>query len=98
MSDVNLETIVSLCKRRGFGFQASEIYGGLPGFYDYGPLGVELVNNIKQEWWRAMVREQDNIFGVDGAIIQNVKLWDVTGQVAGFAGPLVEDLVTHKRY
>ena len=56
MSDVKLEDIVSLCKRRGFVFQASEIYGGLAGFYDYGPLGVELVNNLKQEWWRAMVR------------------------------------------
>lgn len=98
MSDVSLDTIVSLCKRRGFVFQASEIYGGLAGFYDYGPLGVELVNNIKQEWWRAMVREQDNIFGVDGAIIQNTKLWEASGHVAGFTDPLVEDTVTHKRY
>lgn len=98
MSDVTLETIVSLCKRRGFVFQASEIYGGLAGFYDYGPLGVELVNNIKQEWWRAMVRENDNVFGVDGAIIQNPKLWEASGHVAGFTDPLVEDTVTHKRY
>ena len=102
MSDSNtkpsLETIVSLCKRRGFVFQASEIYGGLAGFYDYGPLGVELVNNLKQEWWRAMVHEQDNIFGVDGAIIQNPKLWEASGHVAGFTDPLVEDTVTHKRY
>lgn len=96
--DVSLETLVSLCKRRGFVFQASEIYGGLGGFYDYGPLGVELVNNIKQEWWQAMVREQDNIFGVDGAIIQNPKLWEASGHVAGFTDPLVEDTVTHKRY
>ena len=96
--DVSLETLVSLCKRRGFVFQASEIYGGLGGFYDYGPLGVEMVNNIKQEWWRAMVREQDNIFGVDGAIIQNPKLWEASGHVAGFTDPLVEDTVTHKRY
>jgi glycyl-tRNA synthetase len=93
-----LDDIVSLCKRRGFVFQASEIYGGLAGFYDYGPLGVELVNNIKQEWWRAMVREHDNIFGVDGAIIQNPKLWEASGHVAGFTDPLVEDVVTHKRY
>lgn len=98
MSDVKLEDIVSLCKRRGFVFQASEIYGGLAGFYDYGPLGTELVNNIKQEWWKAMVRERDNIFGVDGAIIQNPKLWEASGHVAGFTDPLVEDLVTKKRY
>ncbi len=96
--EVNLETIVSLCKRRGFVFQSSEIYGGLAGFYDYGPLGVELVNNIKQEWWKAMVREHDNIFGVDSAIIQNPRLWEASGHIAGFTDPLVEDEVTHKRY
>lgn len=94
----SLEDIVSLCKRRGFVFQASEIYGGVAGFYDYGPLGVELVNSIKQEWWHAMVREHDNIFGVDGAIIQNPKLWEASGHIAGFTDPLVEDTVTHKRY
>ncbi len=98
MSDTKLEDIVSLAKRRGFVFQASEIYGGLAGFYDYGPLGVELVNNLKQEWWKAMVREHDNIFGVDSAIIQNPKLWEASGHVAGFTDPLVEDIVTHKRY
>ncbi len=98
MSDISLEDIVSLTKRRGFVFQASEIYGGLAGFWDYGPLGVELVNNIKQEWWKAMVREHDNIFGVDGAIIQNPKLWEASGHVAGFTDPMVEDLITHKRY
>ncbi|HSW66592.1 MAG TPA: glycine--tRNA ligase [Bacillota bacterium] len=90
MSDISLEDIVSLTKRRGFVFQASEIYGGLAGFWDYGPLGVEVVNNIKQEWWKAMVREHDNIFGVDGAIIQNPKLWEASGHVAGFTDPLVD--------
>ncbi len=98
MSETSLEQIVSLCKRRGFVFQASEIYGGLAGFYDYGPLGVELVNNIKQEWWKAMVREHDNIFGIDSAIVQNPKLWEASGHVEGFNDPLVEDLVTKKRY
>jgi glycyl-tRNA synthetase len=98
MSDVTLDDIVSLCKRRGFVFQASEIYGGLAGFYDYGPLGVELVNNLKQEWWRAVVREHDNVFGVDGAIIQNPQLWEASGHVAGFTDPMVEDLVNHKRH
>lgn len=98
MADVSLDTIVSLAKRRGFVFQASEIYGGIAGFYDYGPLGVELINTLKQEWWRAMVREHDNIFGVDGAIIQNPKLWEASGHIAGFTDPMVEDTVTHKRY
>ena len=95
---VKMDDIVSLAKRRGFVFQASEIYGGLAGFYDYGPLGVELVNNIKAEWWQAMVREQENVYGVDGAIIQNPKLWEASGHVAGFTDPMVEDLVTKKRY
>ena len=98
MSDVKLEDIVSLCKRRGFIFQSSEIYCGLAGFYDYGPLGVELVNNLKAEWWKAMVREHDNIFGLDSAIIQNPRLWEASGHVAGLTDPLVEDVVTHKRY
>jgi len=71
-------------------FQASEIYGGLAGFYDYGPLGVELVNKIKAKWWRAVVTESDNIFGVDGAIIQNPKLWEASGHLAGFTDPLVD--------
>ncbi len=95
---VRMEDIISLAKRRGFVFQASEIYGGLAGFWDYGPLGVELVNKLKAEWWKAVVTESDNIFGVDGAIIQNPKLWEASGHVAGFTDPMVEDVVTHKRY
>lgn len=87
---VSLEEVVSLCKRRGFVFQSSEIYGGLAGFYDYGPLGVELANKIKQTWWKAMVHDHDNIFGVDGAIIQNPKLWEASGHIAGFTDPLVD--------
>ena len=87
---VKMDDIVSLCKRRGFVFQASEIYGGLAGFWDYGPLGVEIVNKIKAEWWKAMVTENDNIYGVDGAIIQNPKLWEASGHVAGFTDPLVD--------
>ncbi len=85
-----MDDIVSLAKRRGFVFQASEIYGGLAGFWDYGPLGVELANNIKKEWWDAVVHETDNIFGVDGAIIQNPKLWEASGHIAGFTDPLVD--------
>lgn len=90
MSEILLDDIVSLAKRRGFAFQASEIYGGLAGFWDYGPLGVELLNNLKKEWWDAVVRESDNIFGVDGAIIQNPKLWEASGHIAGFTDPLVD--------
>ena len=90
MSDVKLDDIVSLAKRRGFVFQSSEIYGGLAGFYDYGSLGVELINSLKAEWWQAMVREHDNIFGLDSAIIQNPKLWEASGHVAGFTDPLVD--------
>lgn len=96
--DTKLEDLVSLAKRRGFIFQSSEIYGGLAGFYDYGPLGVELSNKIKAEWWKAVVTESDNTFGVDSAIIQNPKLWEASGHVAGFTDPMVEDLVTKKRY
>jgi glycyl-tRNA synthetase len=88
--EVSMEDIVSLCKRRGFVFQASEIYGGLAGFWDYGPLGVELINKIKAAWWKAVVTNSDNIFGVDGAIIQNPKLWEASGHVAGFTDPLVD--------
>ncbi len=90
MSTVKLEEIVSLAKRRGFVFQASEIYGGLAGFWDYGPLGVELANRIKAEWWSAMVTDKDNVFGIDGAIIQNPNLWKASGHVAGFTDPLVD--------
>lgn len=90
MKNVSLETIVSLAKRRGFVFPASEIYGGIAGFWDYGPIGVELVNNIKALWWRRVVQEQDNVYGVDGAIIQNPKLWEASGHVAGFTDPLVD--------
>jgi glycyl-tRNA synthetase len=97
-SEVSLETLTSLAKRRGFVFQASEIYGGLAGFWDYGPYGVELMNNIKQLWWRAMVYEHRNIFGVDGAIIQNPRLWKASGHVAGFTDPMVEDTKNGKRY
>jgi glycyl-tRNA synthetase len=85
-----MEKIVSLCKRRGFVFPASEIYGGLAGFWDYGPYGVELANNLKNLWWRKMVHERDDVFGIDGAIIQNPKLWEASGHVAGFTDPLVD--------
>ncbi len=87
---VSLETLTSLAKRRGFVFQASEIYGGIAGFWDFGPYGVELMNNLKQLWWRAMVYEHRNIFGIDGAIIQNPRLWKASGHIDGFTDPLVD--------
>lgn len=96
--EVTLETLTSLAKRRGFVFQASEIYGGLAGFWDLGPYGVELANNLKKLWWQKFVYEQPNIYGIDGAIIQSTKLWKASGHIDGFNDPLVEDLKTKKRY
>jgi glycyl-tRNA synthetase len=94
-----LEDLVSLAKRRGFIFQGSEIYGGLAGTYDYGPYGVELKNNIKQLWWQHFVRERDDVYGLDTAILMNARVWEASGHTgAGFADALVEDLETHKRY
>ncbi|MEI6850465.1 MAG: glycine--tRNA ligase [Candidatus Saccharibacteria bacterium] len=95
---VKMESIVSLAKRRGFIFQASEIYGGLAGFWDYGPLGIEIINKLKAEWWKAVVSESENIYGVDGAIIQNPKLWEASGHVSSFTDPMVEDVENGKRY
>ncbi|HSX02103.1 MAG TPA: glycine--tRNA ligase [Candidatus Saccharimonadia bacterium] len=86
----SMETLVSLSKRRGFVFQASEIYGGIAGFWDYGPYGVELAKNIKEAWWREFVNQQINVVGLDTMIIQNPKLWEASGHVATFVDPLVD--------
>ncbi len=93
-----MEKIISLCKRRGFVFPGSEIYGGLAGFYDYGPLGVEMKNNLKSLWWNWMTREHDNIVGIDGAIITNPKVWEASGHVKSFVDPLVECKKCHHRF
>jgi len=90
MSAPNIETIVSLSKRRGFVFPASDIYGGLGSSWDYGPLGVELANNIKQSWWRWMVYERDDIEGLDSSIIQNRLVWKYSGHEQTFHDPLVD--------
>jgi len=90
MSEVSLETIVSLAKRRGFVFPSSDIYGGLAGFYDYGPYGSQMVKNIKDLWWQHFVEKVPNIHGLDSAIIQSPKLWEASGHVAGFNDPLVD--------
>lgn len=84
-----MESLVSLCKRRGFIFQGSEIYGGLAGTWDYGPLGVALRNNIKALWWKKFVTDRDDMYGVDAAILMNPKVWEASGHVAGFSDPLV---------
>ncbi len=90
MSDISLETIVSLAKRRGFIFQGSEIYGGLAGTWDYGPLGVQLKRNIMNLWWKMFVDERDDMYGVDAAILMNQKVWQASGHVDTFTDPLVE--------
>jgi len=85
-----MDKVVSLCKRRGFVFQASEIYGGIGNTYDYGPLGVELLRRVKDAWWNRMVVERDDVVGLDSAIIQNPRVWEVSGHVGGFADPMVD--------
>jgi glycyl-tRNA synthetase len=85
-----LERLVSLCKRRGFIFQSSEIYGGTGSVWDYGPLGVELKKNVKDSWWHAMVRTRDDVEGLDAAILMHPKVWEASGHVAGFTDPLVD--------
>lgn len=93
-----LEKVVSLCKRRGFVYPGSEIYGGITGFWDYGPLGVELKNNIKKEWWRSTVYAREDVVGLDAAIIMNPQVWEASGHVGAFADPLVECKECHQRF
>lgn len=94
----SLDHIVSLAKRRGFIFPGSDIYGGLANSWDYGPLGVELKNNIKQLWWRRFVRERDDMVGLDAALIMNPKVWEASGHLATFTDPLVECKNCHSRF
>lgn len=93
-----MDKLVSLCKRRGFIFQSSEIYGGTGSVWDYGPLGVELKNNIKARWWKAMVHERDDIEGLDAAILMHPRVWEASGHVEGFTDPLVECGKCHRRF
>lgn len=93
-----IDEIVSLCKRRGFVFQSSEIYGGFNGFFDYGPLGVELRKNIKDAWWEDMVRRRDDMVGLDSGIIMNPKIWQASGHVDGFSDPMVDCRESKMRY
>src|SRR6201994_4183338 len=93
-----LDAIVSLSKRRGFVYPSSEIYGGLRASWDYGPLGVELKNNIKRQWWRSMVTERDDIVGLDSSVILAREVWEASGHVTEFVDPLTECTFCHKRY
>ena len=93
-----LETIVSLAKRRGFVYPSSEIYGGINAVWDYGPLGVELKNNVKRAWWKAMVQERDDIVGLDAGILMHPQVWVTSGHVGSFSDPMVECQTDHRRF
>lgn len=93
-----MEKIISLCKRRGFVFPGSEIYGGLANSWDYGPLGVELKNNIKAAWWKKFVLQRDDMAGIDAALIMNPKVWENSGHLKNFSDPLVECKKCHHRF
>ena len=93
-----MEKVVSLCKRRGFVFQGSEIYGGMAGSFDYGPLGVTLKNNIKNLWWKMFVENRTDIYGVDAALLMNPKVWEASGHIGGFSDPLVECKKCKRRF
>ena len=103
---MDMDKLVSLCKRRGFIFQSSEIYGGIGGFWDYGPLGVELKRNVKDAWWNDMVRnpppgpdgQEIAMVGLDSSIIMNPKIWEASGHVGGFSDPMVECNECKRRY
>ena len=93
-----MDTIVSLCKRRGFVYPSSDIYGGLRASWDYGPLGVELKQNVKREWWRSMVQTRDDIVGIDSSVILAREVWEASGHVREFVDPLVECQSCHRRF
>ena len=97
MADL-MNKIVSLSKRRGFIFPSSEIYGGIGGFWDFGPLGVELKNNLKNWWWKTMVEERDDVYGLDSTIIHNPKVWEASGHTLSFTDPLRECRACHQRF
>src|SRR3989338_2221062 len=98
MPDVSMETIVNLCKSRGFVFAGSEIYGGMANSWDYGPLGVELKRNIMNAWWQRFVASRGDMVGIDAAVIMNPKVWEASGHVEGFTDPLVECKKCHERF
>jgi len=87
---VTMEQVMSLCKRRGFIFQGSEIYGGLANTWDYGPLGVELKNNVKKTWWKKFVTDREDMVGLDSSILMNPKVWEASGHLKNFSDPLID--------
>jgi glycyl-tRNA synthetase len=95
---VTMEKIVNLCKRRGFVFPSSEIYGGFASTWDYGPLGIELKRNIREAWWRYMVTGRENVVGLESAILMHPRVWEASGHVAGFSDPLVDCRVCKRRF
>ena len=97
MSLTALADLVSLCKRRGFIYPGSAIYGGYKGFWDYGPLGVALKRNLKDAWWQTMVTDRDDVVGLDAAIIMNPEVWRASGHLDSFTDPLVECKHCHQR-
>jgi glycyl-tRNA synthetase len=98
MNRVSMDTIVNLCKRRGIVFPSSEIYGGLRSAWDWGPLGVELKRNLRNEWWRSMVHARDDVVGLESSILMSPRVWEASGHVATFSDPLIECSNCHKRY
>lgn len=94
----SLDALASLCKRRGFIFQSSEIYGGINGFWDYGPLGAELKRNIRDAWWKNMVQSRENVVGLDASIIMHPRVWEASGHIGGFADPMVDCKTCKKRF
>ncbi|MHB8439020.1 MAG: glycine--tRNA ligase, partial [Acidimicrobiales bacterium] len=92
------EKVVNLCKRRGFIFPSAEIYGGFRSTYDYGPLGVNMLRNVKNEWWKAMVQCRDDVVGLDAAILSAPRIWEASGHLANFTDPLVDCRNCHERW
>jgi glycyl-tRNA synthetase len=95
---VSMDALASLCKRRGFIFQSSEIYGGINGFWDYGPLGVELKRNIRETWWKSMVLDREDVVGLDATIIMHPRIWEASGHIGGFSDPMVDCRSCKKRF
>ena len=94
----HMDDVINVCKRRGFIFQSSDVYGGFAGFFDYGPLGVELRKNIKDAWWKDMVHRRDDIVGLDSSIISSPEVWKASGHIAGFSDPMVDCKESKLRY
>ena len=93
-----MEKIVNLCKRRGFVFPSAEIYGGFRSTYDYGPIGVLLLRNVKDAWWRSMVQLRDDVVGLDAAILSPPAIWEASGHLANFTDPLVDCSICNERF